>query len=114
LAGRMDEIMGYGITRKPRNSVQAIRFFCLECMGGYDEYTDARGKAVERYMPMNDVRDCPDMKCQLREYRFGKSPRRSKTTPNLTAESTTATLIPGIAASGAAQQARTRRKAANG
>ncbi len=69
--------MGYGIKRKPKNMGQAIRFFCLECMGGYDEYTDERGNTVPGYLPHGTVRDCPDHNCPLYPYRFGKDPGRS-------------------------------------
>jgi len=75
--------MGYGIVRKPKNMGQAVRFFCLECMGGHDEYVDAHGNLEEGYLPFALVRDCPDLKCQLREYRFGKSPSRSATAKKL-------------------------------
>lgn len=65
--------MGYGIKRKPKNMGQAVRFFCLECMGGYD----ARG-TEEGYMPFGLVSECPDHACQLYTYRFGKDPSRSE------------------------------------
>jgi hypothetical protein len=68
--------MGYGITRKPKNMGQAIRFFCLECVGSYDEYKDVRGKTIPSYMANGTVNECPDLNCHLRPYRFGKRPSK--------------------------------------
>jgi len=93
--------MGYGIERKPKNMGQAIRFFCLECCGGHDEYKTANGGKEPSYMPNSTVRDCPDIKCHLRPYRFGRRPSRSDDLP-------LRVLIP---LQEAEQPSRTRRKA---
>ena len=91
--------MGYGIARKPKNMGQAIRFFCLECMGGHDAFVDPKGTIWEAYMPYGAVKNCCDLKCHLFEYRFGKRPVRS-------AKSTEGVLRAPVEA---AQHRRTRR-----
>lgn len=96
-------MMGYGITRKPKNMGQAIRFFCLECCGGHDEHTDPNGEVWPSYMPNGTVKDCPDMKCHLRPYRFGKRPSKEDQLP----------LRVIIGSQEADQRPRTRRKPAN-
>ena len=59
----------YSAHRPAKNSVDAIRLFCLECMGSsVDPPHRADG----------DVRDCPsETGCSLWPYRFGKDPVRS-------------------------------------
>jgi hypothetical protein len=46
---------------KGRPSVKTIRKFCLECMGGSSRL----------------VADCGNLDCPLRQYRFGKNPKRA-------------------------------------
>jgi hypothetical protein len=45
-----------------KNPVKAIRAFCLQCCGGN----------------ANDVRNCPSAVCELKPFRFGKNPYRTK------------------------------------
>ncbi len=44
------------------NPVKAIRAFCLDCCGG----------------SASDVKDCTSKICQLKPFRFGKNPYRTK------------------------------------
>ena len=66
--------MGYSIKAKAKNKGQAIRFNCLECMGGHDGYTDQRGNKVESYRPHSLVNACTSTQCHLWLYRFGSDP----------------------------------------
>jgi len=53
--------------KKSRKPLQAIRFFCFECMGW-----DRRHKDSGR--PFDDVKGCTDKMCPLFDFRFGKNP----------------------------------------
>ena len=58
--------------KKSRKPLQAIRFFCFECMG-WDRTKKDSGK------PFDLVRECADKDCPLYDFRFGKNPfHRSK------------------------------------
>ena len=46
---------------KGRPSVKLIRRFCLECMGGSSQL----------------VAGCQNLNCSVREYRFGRNPKRA-------------------------------------
>lgn len=101
--------MGYGIKRKPKNMGQAVRFFCLECMGGYDACGTEKG-----YMPFGLVSECPDHACQLYTYRFGKDPSRSeKAKARIAAARSDEAMVisPDV---DPLESSRTRRKAAKG
>lgn len=66
--------MGYSIKAKAKSKGQAIRFNCLECMGGHDGYKDQRGNKVESYRPHALVAACTATACHLWPYRFGRDP----------------------------------------
>lgn len=53
--------------KKSKRPLQAIRFFCFECMG-WDRRSKDSGK------PFDDVKDCTDTMCPLYEFRFSKNP----------------------------------------
>jgi hypothetical protein len=59
----------YSTHRSARNPVDAIRLFCLECMGSSEEF-GAEYAAV---------RGCPSAQtCSLFAYRFGTNPKHKK------------------------------------
>ncbi len=59
----------YSVHRPSRGPLDAVRLFCLECMGSSLEF--GREDAA--------VRDCPcGEMCSLYPYRFGKNPRHSR------------------------------------
>lgn len=58
--------------KKSRKPLQAIRFFCFECMGWGRRYKDS-GR------PYEDVKNCTDEMCPLFDFRFGKNPFRKRT-----------------------------------
>jgi len=66
----------YSMHRPARNMADAVRLFCLECMGSTTEFGQANAA----------VRDCPCTEtCSLWPYRLGKDPKRrrsSKVSPN--------------------------------
>ena len=49
------------VSGKARPSVKLIRRFCLECMGGSSQL----------------VAGCQSLNCSIREYRFGRNPKRA-------------------------------------
>lgn len=53
--------------KKSKKPLQAIRFFCFECMGW-----DRRQQDSDK--PFEDVKECTDLMCPLYEFRFGKNP----------------------------------------
>ena len=53
--------------KKSKRPLQAIRYFCFECMGWDRRYRDS-GK------PFEDVKQCPDEMCPLFDFRMGKNP----------------------------------------
>lgn len=61
----------YSTHRPSRGPVDAIRLFCLECMGSSLEFGREDGA----------VRDCPSERtCSLWPYRFGKNPKHARAT----------------------------------
>lgn len=58
----------YSAHRPAKNMGDAVRLFCLECMGSGVDHRE-----------FSAVRECPcEGTCSLWPYRFGKSPRRSR------------------------------------
>ena len=57
--------------KKSKRPLQAIRYFCFECMG-WDRRSKDSGK------PFEDVRHCTDDMCPLFDFRFGKNPFAQK------------------------------------
>ena len=43
--------MGLPIGGRPKNMSEAIRLFCLECMGGHSGFVDNRGRPTPAYRP---------------------------------------------------------------
>jgi hypothetical protein len=67
----------YSAHRPARNMGDAVRLFCLECMGAHDAFTDRQGDEVPAYRPFKSVAACPAVhSCGLWPYRSGKDPRR--------------------------------------
>lgn len=64
--------------KKSKSPIQAIRYFCFECMG-WDRRSPDSGK------PFEDVKSCTDPDCPLFDFRFGKNPfhSRAKVDPRL-------------------------------
>ncbi len=54
--------------KKSRKPLEAIRFFCLECMGW------SRRMRMSSDRPFEDVKHCTDLVCPLFEFRFGANP----------------------------------------
>ena len=53
--------------KKSKKPLQAIRYFCFECMGWDRRYEDS-GRPIE------DVKHCTDPMCPLFDFRLGKNP----------------------------------------
>ena len=58
--------------KKSRKPLQAIRYFCLECMG-WD-----RRSPLDSERPYKDVKECTDHMCPLFDFRFGVNPFAKK------------------------------------
>lgn len=53
--------------KKSKKPLQAIRYFCFECMGWSRLEEDGK-------KPFEGVRDCTDIACPLYDFRTGKNP----------------------------------------
>ena len=62
----MDQKIKY-YPKKSQKPLQAIRYFCFECMG-WDRRSPDSGK------PFEAVKNCTDTMCPLYDFRFGKNP----------------------------------------
>ncbi len=63
----MNDLESKYYPKKSKRPLEAIRFFCFECMG-WDRREKDSGK------PFDDVKACSDPMCPLFEFRFGKNP----------------------------------------
>ena len=55
--------------------LQAIRRFCLDCMGGHEEIILEDGQKMKAYRPYKEVKACDSTKCYLHPYRTGRRPK---------------------------------------
>lgn len=58
--------------KKSKKPLQAIRYFCFECMG-WDRRAKDSGK------PFDDVLNCTDEMCPLFDFRKGRNPFHTRT-----------------------------------
>jgi hypothetical protein len=89
-------VSNYSIHRPSRSPLDAVRLFCLECMGS----------SIEFGAECAAVRDCPSEKtCSLWSYRLGTNPKHKK--------KVAAASLEALATS-RENRARTRRQAEDG
>lgn len=69
-------LSGYGnIKHEKKSPQQAIRMFCLMCMGGHEEsWKDSEGEEIPRDRPYAEVSSCESKTCWLHPYRTGRNP----------------------------------------